>query len=129
MKVIHGSYPSEHAAPARAESTAKDFKTCPICGAVCFDDMEVCFGCLHNFADETASIGAATQAKPQLQTESQLRPNPPFQAEPQLQPQPQQQPQTQTAGAGQNGNGATSRHICSGKDGQQFEITISVKLL
>lgn len=111
MKVIHGSYPGEHTAPAATQSTAKDFKTCPICGAVCFDDMEVCFGCLHDFTDETASISAAIQPKPQLQTE------------------PQQQPQTQTAGAGQNGNGVTSRHICSGKDGQQFEITISVKLL
>lgn len=25
-------------------------KTCPVCKANCFDDMEICFGCLHSFA-------------------------------------------------------------------------------
>lgn len=24
-------------------------RTCPICHATCFDDMEVCFGCMHRF--------------------------------------------------------------------------------
>ena len=24
-------------------------KTCPVCRARCFDDMEVCYGCLHRF--------------------------------------------------------------------------------
>lgn len=24
-------------------------KTCPICAARCFDDMEVCYGCMHRF--------------------------------------------------------------------------------
>lgn len=24
-------------------------KTCPVCGARCFDDMEVCYGCMHRF--------------------------------------------------------------------------------
>lgn len=27
-------------------------KTCPVCSARCFDDMEVCYGCLHTFADQ-----------------------------------------------------------------------------
>lgn len=27
-------------------------KTCPVCKAQCFDDMEVCYGCLHRFADD-----------------------------------------------------------------------------
>lgn len=27
-------------------------KTCPVCRAVCFDDMEVCYGCLHRFAKD-----------------------------------------------------------------------------
>ena len=26
-------------------------KICPVCSARCFDDMEVCYGCLHTFAD------------------------------------------------------------------------------
>lgn len=29
-------------------------KTCPICKARCFDDMEICYGCMHHFAEEPA---------------------------------------------------------------------------
>lgn len=35
-------------------------KTCPICHATCFDDMDVCYGCLHRFGEgEPGSEGAA----------------------------------------------------------------------
>lgn len=27
-------------------------KVCPVCKAACFDDMEVCYGCLHRFSPE-----------------------------------------------------------------------------
>lgn len=27
-------------------------KTCPVCKANCFDDMDVCFGCLHDFSHQ-----------------------------------------------------------------------------
>lgn len=30
-------------------------KTCPICKARCFDDMEVCFGCMHRFEPDQGS--------------------------------------------------------------------------
>lgn len=42
-------------------------KTCPICQARCFDDMEVCYGCMHRFdvADDAA--------KPPAQYESVAR--------------------------------------------------------
>ena len=30
-------------------------KKCPVCNANCFDDMEVCFGCMHHFAEDEAS--------------------------------------------------------------------------
>ena len=30
-------------------------KTCPICKARCFDDMEVCYGCMHRFAEDEAA--------------------------------------------------------------------------
>lgn len=26
-------------------------KTCPICKARCFDDMEICYGCMHRFEE------------------------------------------------------------------------------
>lgn len=47
MKVIHGSLPQDND-PA-------NFKTCPICGSVCFADMDMCFGCLHHFTDADAT--------------------------------------------------------------------------
>lgn len=28
-------------------------KTCPICNARCFDDMELCYGCLHDFTKQS----------------------------------------------------------------------------
>ena len=27
-------------------------KTCPICNAQCFDDMDICYGCMHRFSEE-----------------------------------------------------------------------------
>ena len=30
-------------------------KTCPVCSARCFDDMEVCYGCLYVFAEQASS--------------------------------------------------------------------------
>ena len=29
-------------------------KKCPVCGSGCFDDMLVCFGCMHRFEEEGA---------------------------------------------------------------------------
>ena len=39
-------------------------KTCPICKARCFDDMEICYGCMHPFEpnEETGSTPAAEGA-------------------------------------------------------------------
>lgn len=38
-------------------------KVCPICKARCFDDMEVCYGCMHrfDFEDEEPLIPAAEE--------------------------------------------------------------------
>lgn len=30
-------------------------KVCPVCGSRCFDDMDVCYGCLHDFLREGSS--------------------------------------------------------------------------
>ena len=30
---------------------------CPVCKSICFDDMEVCFGCMHRFDDAVDSLG------------------------------------------------------------------------
>ena len=31
-------------------------KECPVCHALCFSDMEVCYGCLHKFSEEDSRI-------------------------------------------------------------------------
>lgn len=57
MKVVHGMRPEEHETPI---PEVQDFKICPICGATCFSDMEVCFGCLHHFeGDESLFVDQA----------------------------------------------------------------------
>lgn len=33
-------------------------KVCPVCKARCFDDMEVCYGCLHRFAKKPGAEAA-----------------------------------------------------------------------
>lgn len=27
-------------------------KVCPVCNSRCFDDMDICYGCMHNFKNE-----------------------------------------------------------------------------
>lgn len=41
------------------------FKQCPVCGAKCFADMDVCYNCLHSFAaDEQDGQMAGAPAQP-----------------------------------------------------------------
>lgn len=40
-------------------------KTCPVCKAQVFDDMPVCFGCMHRF-DETSDQGMAAAHVPDV---------------------------------------------------------------
>ena len=39
-------------------------KTCPVCGAACFDDMTICYGCMHDFArgEKTAAADVVPDA-------------------------------------------------------------------
>ncbi|MGI6105806.1 MAG: hypothetical protein ACOYD7_06440 [Raoultibacter sp.] len=42
-------------------------KTCPTCGSQCFKDMEVCFGCMHQFDERLGAVQTQeipVQAKP-----------------------------------------------------------------
>ena len=171
MKIIHGTCAEDRA--VAAAPTPTEYKNCPVCGSVCFADMEVCFGCLHQFDKndatpptqqvdqaERSSIphppampanpGAAPSSAtpPEGLQESygeeelaalleQMRCNFALPVQEQAPAQKKgpveiplhQEPPTQTAGSGQDGNGMTARHVCEGKDGQRFEITISIKLL
>lgn len=50
-------------------------KTCPVCGAHCFDDMEVCYGCLHDFMREDASpAGQAVESGCENEVEEAVMP-------------------------------------------------------
>ena len=42
---------------ASNERKEQDMKTCPICKARCFDDMEICYGCMHPFEKEEGVDG------------------------------------------------------------------------
>lgn len=56
-------------------------KRCPTCGANCFDDMEVCYGCLHQFDGPKAGgipseqIADALSVSPLLPREEALVPS------------------------------------------------------
>lgn len=35
-------------------------KTCPVCNATVFDDMDICYGCMHRFDDSEAAANMAS---------------------------------------------------------------------
>lgn len=47
---------------ARDRERMSTMKVCPVCSARCFEDMEVCYGCMHRFEEkpDSASEGTAT---------------------------------------------------------------------
>ena len=50
-------------------------KECPVCGARCFDDMEVCYGCLHDFSrEDTSPIGQAVPSSCDQEIEEAVMP-------------------------------------------------------
>lgn len=85
MKVVHGMRPEDPEVPI---PEAQDFKICPICGATCFADMEVCFGCLHHFDADGSTIAnrdlSSAQKRPEMdhgeskrETRTDVRPSEP----------------------------------------------------
>lgn len=49
-------------------------KVCPVCKAACFDDMEVCYGCLHRFSPEREEdLWAELEQEELLRREELLR--------------------------------------------------------
>ena len=46
-----------------------EVKTCPVCGARCFSDMDICYNCLHSFAhDKTKTREASRNQNWQFET-------------------------------------------------------------
>lgn len=134
MKVIHGSLPQDND-PA-------NFKTCPICGSVCFADMDTCFGCLHHFTDADAtkttpipivrnnerviapaSISAAQPAAgmehPRMKEHARIKISPTTKSS---------ELQTESV-EGRNGGGdAITHRICAETTGGAFEIALTIKV-
>ena len=51
-------------------------KECPVCGARCFDDMEVCYGCLHDFSrEDTSPIGQVVSSSCDQEIEEAVMPS------------------------------------------------------
>lgn len=42
-------------------------KTCPVCQATLFDDMNVCYGCMHEFTSKLEGREASKEMPPQAQ--------------------------------------------------------------
>ena len=40
-----------------------EVKTCPVCGARCFSDMDTCYNCLHSFAHDEAKSEEASSSR------------------------------------------------------------------
>lgn len=38
-----------------------EVKTCPVCGARCFSDMDICYNCLHSFAHDKTKTREASR--------------------------------------------------------------------
>lgn len=50
-------------------------KVCPVCGSRCFDDMDVCYGCLHDFMREGPSpISQAVESACESEVEEAVLP-------------------------------------------------------
>ena len=43
-------------------------KTCPICNARSFEDMETCYGCMHRFKDEQKAPSVEASVTPKEQS-------------------------------------------------------------
>jgi hypothetical protein len=145
MKVIHGMYPEEAENPTQNTN----FKTCPVCGALCFSDMDTCYGCLYQFDDApTAEQQEPCQAdKESLYDGSQVTNSAntlptkedgedlykPANTETDslasktiTEASKEVHPKTNTP---QKEGCAKLNHICANKEGQHFEIDISIKML
>lgn len=134
MKVIHGSLPQD--------SDPANFKTCPICGSVCFADMDTCFGCLHHFTDADAtkttpipivrnnerviapaSISTAQPAAgmehPHMKERARIKISPTTKSS---------ELQTESAKNGNGGGDAITHRICAETTGGAFEIALTIEV-
>lgn len=134
MKVIHGSLPQD--------SDPANFKTCPVCGSVCFADMDTCFGCLHHFTDADATKttpipivrnneriitpSTARTAQPPTNIE---HPRMKERARIKISPTTKNSDlQTEPAESGNGNGGAITHRVCAETAGSAFEIALTIEI-
>lgn len=134
MKVIHGSLPQDND-PA-------NFKTCPVCGSVCFADMDTCFGCLHHFTDadatkttpipivrnneriiapaNTSTVQPATSMDhPRMKEHARIKISPAVKSN---------DLKTEPAEGGSGSGDAITHRVCTETAGGAFEITLTIEV-
>ena len=50
--------------------TSNEIKECPVCHSWCFTDMEVCYGCLHDFTKDQSRISQESSSKQESESSS-----------------------------------------------------------
>lgn len=50
--------------------TSNEIKECPVCHSWCFTDMEVCYGCLHDFTKDQSRISQGSSSKQEPESSS-----------------------------------------------------------
>lgn len=134
MKVIHGSLPQD--------SDPANFKTCPICGSVCFADMDTCFGCLHHFTNADATkttpipiirnnerIVASASTRTAQPTTSIEHPCMKEHAGIKVSPTAKNSElQTESAEGGSGNGGAITHRVCTETAGGAFEIALTIEV-
>lgn len=99
-------------------------KTCPVCGARCFDDMEVCYGCLHDFTREDASpAGQAVASACEAEVEEAVMPTAPAGQASSRVPRIAEQPTTQIPRATLSG-GSVTRAAARREGSRQTHIVV-----
>ncbi|MDJ1121802.1 FHA domain-containing protein [Olsenella sp. YH-ols2217] len=65
IRVIEGrAVPWDEGGPARQLAPAPGFKACPQCGALVFEDMDTCYGCLFSFSEAEQDADVTQQWSP-----------------------------------------------------------------
>lgn len=85
---------------------ASSYRSCPVCGSICFADMDTCYGCLHHFESESPRANSAETNQIKA-FECAVEPA-------------QKEPAR---------NNITSHHVCRRENGDAFEITVTVRMV
>ncbi|MGN0301807.1 MAG: hypothetical protein ACI4BI_02920 [Anaerotardibacter sp.] len=112
-------------------------KECPICRELCFDDMEICFGCLHRFSSDEEVLRFRegeekkvrnNKAKSSLEDSTPVKNSPVKNSLPEISTEKQSDNESENEGEDKSSNKNEDQNlrkmICNG-----FEIVVQIKPL